>query len=513
MSANWLSHSASKNDTAFPFDNTYARLPERFFARCRPAAPAAPATAQFNRTLAAELALPQLGRRQVANVFSGRNVPDGSEPIALAYAGHQFGHLIPQLGDGRAFLLGEVVARDGVRRDVQLKGAGATPFSRGGDGRCPLGTATREYLVSESMHAMGVPTSRSLALVTTGRTVQRERHLPGAVITRVAQSHVRVGTFEYFAIRSDLEALRVLADYVIERHELVPRHHDSPYLELLREVVRRQAELIAQWMNVGFVHGVMNTDNTTLVGETLDYGRCAFLDHYESGACFSFADQGGRYRYDKQPTMAHWNLMRFAETLLPLLDNDQNAAIEQAQDAVGSFKALYERNRLQGMRRKLGLFREEKEDGSLVEDLLVRLERQQVDYTRFFRCLGDIAVEPNADTSVRALFAVPCEWDQWARRWLARLQREGGPGMERMRAMHRVNPAVIPRNHSVNAAARAAEQHGDLEPFYQLLARVTQPFGNHPEDAEGVRPPGPKERVCARSAEAEWVHVQRERQS
>ena len=495
MMADGLFNAASQCEALLPFDNTYVRLPERFFAHCHPSAPAAPATAHFNRTLAAELGLPELERRQVADIFSGRKLPHGSEPIALAYAGHQFGHLVPQLGDGRALLLGEIVARDGVRRDLQLKGAGGTPFSRGGDGRCPLGPAMCEYLVSEAMHAMGVPTSRSLALVTTGGTVQRETRLPGAVITRVAQSHVRVGTFEYFAVRGDLEALQVLADYVIERHELAPWYHENLYLELLREVVRRQAELIAQWMNLGFVHGVMNTDNTTLVGETLDYGPCAFLDDYDSSACFSFVDQGGRYRYENQPAVAHWNLMRLAETLLPLLDHDQDAAIEQAQDVVGSFKALYERNRLQGMRRKLGLFREEQGDASLVEDLLSLLERQQVDYTRFFRRLGDIAVEPNADASARALFRDPDEWEQWSQRWLARMQREGGRGSERMRAMHRVNPAVIPRNHSVNAVIRSAEQHGDLEPFRQLLARVTQPFANHSEDAEGARPPGPRERV------------------
>ena len=495
MNEHGLSAATTDHQVVLPFDNSYARLPERFFARCNPAAPAAPATVQFNRALATELGLPELGRGQVAEVFSGRQVPHDAEPIALAYAGHQFGHLVPQLGDGRAVLLGEVVGRDGVRRDVQLKGAGATPFSRAGDGRCPLGPAMREYLVSEAMYAMGVPTSRSLALVTTGERVLRETHLPGAVLTRVARGHVRVGTFEYFAVRGDVEALRVLADYVIQRHGLAQGYDENPYLELLREVVRRQADLIARWMNLGFVHGVMNTDNTTLVGETLDYGPCAFLDHYDPGARFSFVDQGGRYRYENQPAVAHWNLMRLAETLLPLIDTDQDAAIEQAQDAVGSFKALYERNRLQGMRRKLGLFREDQEDAALVEELLALLERQQVDFTRFFRRLGDIAGEPNADASVRALFTDPGDWEPWSQRWRARLQRDNGSGMEGMGAMHRVNPAVIPRNHSVNAAIRAAEQHGDLQPFQQLLARVTQPFANHPDDADGARPPEPKERV------------------
>ncbi|MFV8833390.1 YdiU family protein [Aquisalimonas sp.] len=477
------------------FDNTYVQLPERFYARCKPATPAAPATVQFNRGLATELGLPHLERARIAGVFSGWQVPQDAEPIALAYAGHQFGHLVPQLGDGRAVLLGEVVDRNGVRRDVQLKGSGMTPFSRGGDGRCPIGPAMREYLVSEAMHAMGVPTSRALALVTTGERVRRETHLPGAVITRVAQSHVRVGTFEYFAVRGDVEALRILADYVIDRHGLAGDDGENRYLALLREVVRRQAALIALWMNLGFIHGVMNTDNTTLIGETLDYGPCAFLDDYDAGACFSFIDQGGRYRYENQPAVAQWNLMRLAETLLPLLDDDQDAAIEQAQEAVSSFPALYERDRLQGMRRKLGLFSEHPDDSTLMHDLLALLERQRVDYTRFFRRLGAIAVEPNLDSSVRKLFSAPDDWEQWYTRWLERLRRDSGRSTERMRAMHRVNPAVVPRNHAVNAAIKAAEQHGDLAPFQELLSRVTQPFADHPEDADGARPPEARERV------------------
>ena len=477
------------------FDNTYARLPERFYARCQPASPAAPATVRFNRGLATELGLPDLERARITGIFSGWQLPQGAEPIALAYAGHQFCNLVPQLGDGRALLLGEVVDRNGVRRDIQIKGSGTTPFSRGGDGRCPIGPAMREYLVSEAMHAMGVPTSRALALVSTGESVQRETHLPGAVITRVAQSHVRVGTFEYFAVRGDVEAIRILADYVIDRHGLVGDDGENRYVALLREVVRRQAALVSLWMNIGFIHGVMNTDNTTLIGETLDYGPCAFLDHYEAGACFSFIDQGGRYRYENQPAVAQWNLMRLAETLLPLLDDDQDAAIEQAQDVVGSFPALYERDRLQGMRRKLGLFSEHPDDAVLVDELLALLERQQVDYTCFFRRLSDTAVEPNLDSPVRALFSDPDGWQQWYTRWLERLQQDRGRSTERMRAMHRVNPAVIPRNHAVHAAIRAAERHGDLAPFRELLSNVTQPFTDHPENAPGARPPRASERV------------------
>ncbi|MFO7858384.1 MAG: YdiU family protein, partial [Ectothiorhodospiraceae bacterium] len=454
--------------TDLPFDNSYARLPERFYQHCRPTVPSAPQLLAFNGELAGELGLGALDEATAEQVLSGATVPASAEPLAMAYAGHQFGNFVPQLGDGRAILLGEVVDRNGVRRDIHLKGAGRTPFSRHGDGLCPIGPALREYLVSEAMHALGVPSSRALALVATGDTVLRETPQPGAVIARVAAGHVRVGTLQYFAARSDVDAVATLADYVLDRHYPALRDRENPYRELLEAVAQRQAALVADWMNLGFIHGVMNTDNMSLAGETLDYGPCAFMDTYHPGTVFSFVDEGGRYAYANQPRMARWNLTRFAECLLPLLDTDEDQAVKQAQAVIDAFGDWYEGYRLQGMRRKLGLAQAHDGDEALADDLLDALQQGGADFTLFFRRLTAVAVEPEADEPVRTLFTDPAPWLDWAERWRSRLSAEGGDPSERRHLMEAVNPAVIPRNHSVEHAIRAAEDHGDLEPFQAL---------------------------------------------
>jgi uncharacterized protein YdiU (UPF0061 family) len=348
----------------FPFQNSFSRLPDRFFARVLPTPVEAPRLVRLNTQLAADLGLDPdwLASREGVEVLAGKRVPNGAEPIALAYAGHQFGHFVPQLGDGRAVLLGEVIDRHGVRRDIQLKGSGRTPFSRNGDGRAALGPVLREYIVSEAMAALGIPTTRALAAVATGEEVIRESYLPGAVLTRVAASHIRVGTFQYFAARGDVEAVRLLADHAIIRHYPEAAQADRPYRAFLEAVIARQADLIPRWLLVGFIHGVMNTDNTSIAGETIDFGPCAFLDAYDPAAVFSSIDQHGRYSYSNQPRIAQWNLARLAEALLPLLAEDQDSAVTYAEDALSAFGPRFEAVFHAGLRRKIGLFTEENED-------------------------------------------------------------------------------------------------------------------------------------------------------
>ena len=367
----------------FPFENTYARLPDRFYARVVPTPVRAPRLIRVNTELALDLGLDPdwLAGPEGLEVLAGQRVPETAEPIAMAYAGHQFGHFVPQLGDGRAILLGEVIDRQGVRRDVQLKGSGRTPFSRSGDGRAALGPVLREYVVSEAMAALGIPTTRSLAAVMTGETVARETLLPGAVLTRVATSHVRIGTFQFFAARGDLEGLRLLADYVISRHYPEAADADRPYRSLLELVTVRQAELIARWLLVGFIHGVMNTDNMSIAGETIDYGPCAFMDEYDPAKVFSSIDQRGRYAYANQPQIATWNLARFAETLLPLIDEDQHKAIKQAEEVLERFSACFEAAYSAGMRQKLGFSTEADGDLELAGEFLSLLATNQVDFT------------------------------------------------------------------------------------------------------------------------------------
>src|SRR6201996_3317257 len=373
------------------FSNSYAALPPRFFARLDPAAVADPRLIKFNGALATELGLAWHEDLPLAAIFAGNIVPAGATPIALAYAGHQFGQFVPQLGDGRAILLGEVIGRDGARRDIQLKGSGRTPFSRSGDGRAALGPVLREYLVSESMHALGIPTTRALAAVTTGEPVFRGARLPGAIVTRVAASHVRVGTFEYFAARGDTDGVRGLADYVIDRHYPELKSADRPYVELLAAVTRRQAALIAEWMRVGFIHGVMNTDNTAISGETIDFGPCAFMDAYDPATVFSSIDSYGRYAYGNQPAMAQWNMARFAETILTLIDADTQRAVDVATAVVNSFREHFEACWIAGLRRKIGLVTAEEGDSALVNTLLDLMQRAGADYTLTFRRLCEAA--------------------------------------------------------------------------------------------------------------------------
>jgi serine/tyrosine/threonine adenylyltransferase len=482
----------------FPFDNPYARLPERFFARVRPTPVAAPRLVRLNEGLAEQLGLDPawLAGPEGVAVLAGNRVPDGAEPIALAYAGHQFGQFVPQLGDGRAILLGELAGRDGARRDVQLKGSGLTPFSRGGDGRAALGPVLREYLVSEAMAALGVPTTRTLAAVATGEAVLRERPLPGAVLTRIAASHLRVGTFQYFAARGDVEGVQLLADYAIARHYPEAAGAAHPYRALLDAVVARQADLVARWLLVGFVHGVMNTDNTSIAGETIDYGPCAFVDAYDPATVFSSIDHLGRYAYGNQPRVAQWNLARLAETLLPLLGrDDEEAALASAHEALAAFGPRFEAAHLGGLRRKLGLAAEREGDAALASDLLGLMASNGADFTLTFRRLGDAAAtEPEADAA-RALFADAGAYDAWAARWRRRLAEEPGAPEERRAAMRAVNPAYIPRNHLVEAALEAAVDRQDFGPFEELLEVVAKPFEDRPGLERYAAPPEPGERV------------------
>ena len=480
----------------FPFQNSYAALPANFFARVAPTPVAAPRLIKLNRPLAVHLGLDPdlLETPEGAEILAGKTVPLGADPIAMAYAGHQFGNFVPQLGDGRAILLGEVIDRDGVRRDIQLKGSGPTPFSRRGDGRAALGPVLREYIVSEAMVALGIPTTRSLAAVITGERVQRETALPGAVLTRVAASHIRVGTFQYFAARSDTEAVRRLADHVIDRHYPDLRQSERPYHALLAAVIKRQAELVARWLLVGFIHGVMNTDNSSISGETIDYGPCAFMDHFDPAKVFSSIDEFGRYAYANQPRIALWNLTRFAESLLPLLDDDKDKAIEQAETALIGFADSFNTAYKAGLRQKLGLFTEHDDDQALAQELLNAMKLGKADFTLTFRRLSDAAGSGDL-ANVRALFEDPAGFDAWAPRWRQRTATEPQSASERRTAMRAVNPAFIPRNHRIEAVIRAAVDRDDFAPFEELLAVLATPFEDQPAFADYMDPPEPDQRV------------------
>lgn len=482
----------------FGFENTFARLPERFYARLHPSPVAAPRLVKVNVELAMSLGLDPdaLARQQGVEILVGNRVTEGAEPLALAYAGHQFGYFVPQLGDGRAILLGEVMGRNGVRYDIQLKGSGPTPFSRSGDGRAALGPVLREYIVSEAMAALGVPTTRALAAVTTGERVLRETALPGAVLTRVAASHIRVGTFQYFAARRDVEATRMLADYAIARHYPEAARATHPYRALLDGVIVRQAQLIAQWMLVGFIHGVMNTDNTSISGETIDYGPCAFLEAYDPATVFSSIDQQGRYAYGNQPSAALWNLARLAEALLPLLEKEagsEETALASAKEALAAFEPQFETARRAGLGRKIGLFEERDGDAALAEDLLERMAANRADFTLTFRWLCDAAAGPEGDRGVRGLFADPVAYDSWAVGWHQRLEQELVDGQVSAAAMRAVNPAFIPRNHVVEAALNAAIQRQDFQPFEQLLDVVSRPYEDRPDLERYAMPALPEE--------------------
>jgi serine/tyrosine/threonine adenylyltransferase len=480
-----------------PFVHTYAALPEHFFARIEPTAVGAPRLIAINRPLAADLRV-DVGvhtPEMLATIFAGNVIPQGAAPIAMAYAGHQFGHFVPQLGDGRAILLGEVRDQSGQLRDIQLKGAGRTPFSRDGDGRAALGPVLREYLIGEAMHALGIPATRALAAVTSGERIPREGMVPGAVLTRVAASHVRVGTFQYFAARDDTDSVRQLANYVIDRHFPDARAADRPYLALLKVVTERQARLIAGWMHVGFIHGVMNTDNMAVSGETIDFGPCAFMDGYDPVAVFSSIDRHGRYAYGNQPAAAQWNLARLAETLLPLLDPDPERAIEVATEVVSGFSTSFDAHWLAGMRTKLGLLTAEADDLELIHEFLELMQASQADFTLSFRRLCRAARSPNDDASLRELFASPLAIEAWGARWRSRLVREAREPEVRVAAMRRVNPAYIPRNHRIEQAIVAAVEHDDFSVFLALLEVLSRPYTESETTAAYGDPPKPAERV------------------
>jgi serine/tyrosine/threonine adenylyltransferase len=479
-----------------PFDNSYVRLPGRFFEPTAPTPVDAPRLIEVNHELARLLRIDPsaLESADGVEVLAGNRVPEGAEPIATAYAGHQFGHFVPQLGDGRAILLGEVVGTDGVRRDIQLKGAGRTRFSRGGDGRSAIGPVLREYIVSEGMAALGIPTTRALAAVATGEEVYREVPLPGAVLTRVARSHIRIGTFQFFASRSDHDAVRALADHVIARHYPDAAAGERSYLTLFEAIVAAQADLIAQWLLIGFIHGVMNTDNMSVAGETIDFGPCAFMDEYHPMTVFSSIDQRGRYAWGNQPRIGEWNLARLAECLLPLIHDDGEQAVEDATTALATYGPRLDAAHARGMRRKLGLLTERGEDVQLAADLLKVMGDNGADYTLTFRRLNDAAVDGERDVALRGLFIDAAAIDSWLVRWRERLAAEGVDA-QRRDVMRTANPAFIPRNHQVERIIRAAIEDGDFAPFREMLGVVTRPFDEQPEHARYAEPPQEHERV------------------
>jgi uncharacterized protein YdiU (UPF0061 family) len=481
----------------FAFDNSYARLPDRFYARVVPTKVGDPRVVTVNRPLAELLGVSaeRLASSAGAALLVGNEIPAGAEPLALAYAGHQFGGFVPQLGDGRAILLGEVVGKDGRRRDIQLKGSGRTPFSRGGDGRAALGPVLREYLVSEAMAALGIPTTRALAVATTGERVLREEALPGAILTRVAASHVRVGTFEFFAARGDREALAALASHALARHYSNAAGTGNDALALLEQVIDAQADLVARWLGVGFVHGVMNTDNTAISGETLDYGPCAFLDVYDPGKTFSSIDHRGRYAFANQPRVAHWNMTRLAEALLWLFSDDEAEAVRLATERLDRFPARFEAAHLRVLRAKLGLAHEDPNDGALAHDLLDRLAANHVDHTLFFRRLCASAADRAADAAILPLFDDPEAFRGWAEAWRRRQALEARAPAAQESEMRHANPAFIPRNHRVEEAIEAAVRRDDFKPFEVLVDVLANPYEDQPEAAHLTARPGADQRA------------------
>ena len=482
---------------AWPFENTYARLPDRFFQRTEPQTVPEPSLIRVNQPLAERLGLDPgvLSSPEGLLILSGNRVPPGAEPLAAVYAGHQFGHFNPQLGDGRALLLGELVATDGERFDIQLKGSGRTRYSRGGDGKSPLGPVLREYIVSEAMSALGVPTTRSLAAVATGEWVLREAPKPGAVLTRVARSHIRIGTFEYFAAQKDIEALRILMRHVLDRHYPDLVEAEKPALSLLEAVVERQAALIAKWQLIGFIHGVMNTDNMLLSGESIDYGPCAFIDGYHPDTVYSSIDRAGRYAYKNQPSIAQWNLAALASALLPIIDEDLEAGKEQAQAAINRFPEAFYHYHHRGLLEKLALSEANEENLSLAQDLMTVMSEHQLDFTLTFRRLAELAGPKRFPTSVEGMISLPSELGPWLTRWKDRLSRDPQPLESRAEKLRLANPVYIPRNHLVEEAIRAAEDEGDYSSFHQLVEVVESPFELRDDRARFALPPEPHEVV------------------
>jgi uncharacterized protein YdiU (UPF0061 family) len=474
----------------FAFDDTFVRELEGLYLPWKGAPAPDPRFLALNRELATELGLDPDALRTPAGaaILAGATVPEGATPVAQAYAGHQFGGYSPRLGDGRALLLGELVGPEGGRRDLHLKGSGRTPFARGGDGRAAVGPMLREYVVSEAMHALGIPTTRALAVVATGEEVFRETVLPGAVLARVAASHLRVGTFQYAARQGDPALVRRLADYAIARHHPHAAGAENPYLAFFAAVVRAQAELVASWMLVGFVHGVMNTDNVTISGETIDYGPCAFMDAYDPATVFSSIDQAGRYAFGNQPPIMQWNLARLAEALVPLIDEDQQAAIAAATEVLRSFEAHYGQAWGRGMAAKLG-FVQPSDDDELANDLLALMHRGRVDHTAAFRALADLLRGDEA--AARGRFADGPGLDAWAERWRASLAAQDRDPARAAEDMDRVNPVYVPRNHLVEEALAAATAD-DLGPFEALVAVLQRPFETRP-GLERYAEAGPEE--------------------
>ncbi|MTI47647.1 MAG: YdiU family protein [Firmicutes bacterium] len=473
------------NETGWNLDNSYSRLPNLFFSNVNLNPVTSPNLIILNHSLATSLGLniQSLESNNGIAIFAGNRAPEGSLPIAQAYAGHQFGHFT-KLGDGRAILLGEQITPQNNRFDIQLKGSGRTPYSRRGDGRATLGPMLREYIISEAMYGLGIPTTRSLAIVTTGESVIRETELPGSILTRVASSHIRVGTFEYASQWGTVEDLKALADYTIKRHYPYIDSDENPYILLLQEVIKRQASLIAKWQLVGFIHGVMNTDNMTISGETIDYGPCAFMDKYDPATVFSSIDTHGRYAYGNQPTIAAWNLARFAETLLPLLDGNQERAIEVAQKEIADFHKLYRNNWIKGIRAKLGIFNEESQDEFLIEELLNLMNKYNADYTNTFLALTFDTLD-NMD-----LFNTE-EFKNWYKKWQERLDRQQESKDSSHQLMKDSNPALIPRNHRVEEVLEVAVEKEDYTVMERLLHALSKPYAHLPEQADYSTLPPP----------------------
>lgn len=475
----------SKTEAGWNLENSYALLPESFYSSVYPAPVRSPELAELNHPLASELGL-NTGYLQSAegvSVLAGNELPAGAKPIAQAYAGHQFGYFT-MLGDGRAILLGEQITPSGQRFDIQLKGSGRTPYSRGGDGRAALGPMLREYIISEAMHALSIPTTRSLAVVATGETVYRDNALPGAILVRVAASHIRVGTFQYAASRGNTDEIRALADYTLKRHFPEVEFNERRYISLLKEVIKRQAALIAQWQLVGFIHGVMNTDNMAVSGETIDYGPCAFMNEYDPATVFSSIDRQGRYAYGNQPAIAMWNLTRFAETILPLLTEHRESAVEIAQEEIDEFAHLYTQHWLSGMRAKLGIGNAEEEDASLIDNLLGMMQKHRADFANTFLALTFGRMEQSA------LFE-DSDFGEWHALWQARLKRQNTDNVSPQELMRKSNPALIPRNHRVEEALEAAVNQTDDSVMTHLLNALADPYAHTAEQKEYAAPPGP----------------------
>jgi len=472
------------------FDNSYARLPKSFFECIKPTPVKEPKLVRFNKPLANEIGLNVIEDNDIlSDIFSGNIVPEGSEPIALVYAGHQFGYFVPQLGDGRAILLGEIVNNGGCRFDIQLKGSGQTSYSRSGDGRAPLGAVIREYIISEAMHSLNIPTTRSLAIIVTGELVSRETLLPGGILTRIASSHLRVGTFEYFAASDNQENLQLLADYSINRHFPNIKKSNLRYQTFLESVCDRQAALIAKWMHVGFVHGVMNSDNTSIPGETIDYGPCAFMDSYDPATVFSSIDHHGRYAYGNQPNIAQWNIACLGECLLPLIHPDRNKAIGIAEEILDSFQDKFRKYWLSGMYKKIGLTQNEPEDINLLEQLLELMKENKTDYTLTFRYLSDAIENDTGNSNFEKQFLSQNKISEWLVSWRKRLKIQSASFKKIKMSMQKENPAFIPRNHRIEKAIYEAVDNNDYSYMDHLILLLNKPYQDQPNNSEYMHPP------------------------